>query len=111
MSWLDSAIEKASNPISVNVSDLGLDIDTIEVKPLSAAEFQTIKSFPEIAKLHGTDKNEVLGLRTVYEMIAKCDDSISWAKFNNLPLNLLAELATRVTEAVGTSGGGALGEA
>ena len=111
MTWLDSAIEKASNPITVDVSDLKLDVQTIDVKPLSAAEFQTIKSFPEIAKLHGADKQEVLGLRTVYEMIAKCDNSITWKKFNQLPLTLLAELATRVTNAVGTDGGGALGEA
>ena len=111
MTWLDSAIEKAGNPITVDVSDLDLDIDSIDVKPLSAAEFQTIKAFPEIAKLHGADKQEVLGLRTVYEMIAKCDDSISWKKFNQLPLTLLGELATRITTAVGTDGGGALGEA
>ena len=112
MSWLDSAIEKASEPIVVDVSDLSLDVESIHVKPLSAAEFQALKSFPDIAKLSGQDKAEVLGLRTVYEMIAKCDDSISWGKFNQLPLNLLAEIANRCTTAVGSpSGGGALGEA
>ena len=112
MSWLDSAIEKADEPIDVDVSDLGLDIESIQVKPLSASEFQALKSFPDIAKLSGSDRAEVLGLRTVYEMIAKCDEAISWAKFNRLPLNLLAEIANRCTNAVGSpSGGGVLGEA
>tara|TARA_R110000824_G_scaffold89354_5_gene219149 strand:+ start:379 stop:714 length:336 start_codon:yes stop_codon:yes gene_type:complete len=111
MTWLDSAIEKADQPVSFDVSDLGLDVENLECKPLSAAEFQTLKTLPEISKLDGSDRTEVMGLRTVYEMLAKCDDKISWQKFKSLPIVLLGELCIRATNAVGSAdGGGALGE-
>jgi len=110
MSWLDSAIEQANNPIDVDVSGLGLSEDIIQAKPLSAAEFQVLKAEPEIARLSGEDRNELLGLRTVYEMLSKCDKSLSWGKFRQLPMQLLGELATRVTAAVGTGQDGALGK-
>ena len=48
-----------------------------------------------------------------YEMIAKCDESLSWAAFQRLPLSLIGEIAIRVQAAVGTptqDGGGVLGE-
>lgn len=111
MSWLDNAIEQASVPIKFDVSDLNLGIEELEIIPLSAAEFQTLKSDPEISKLTGDDRNEMLGLRTVYEMVAKCDKSVTWGKWRQLPLQTLGEIATRATVAVGSpAGGGALGE-
>jgi|TARA_R100001163_G_scaffold65731_2_gene64345 hypothetical protein len=110
MSWLDSAIEQANNPIDVDVEGIGLGIKSLQAKPLSAAEFQVLKSEPEIAKLSGEDRNELLGLRVVYEMLAKCDSELSWNKFRQLPLSTLGELATRVTEAVGSPTEGALGK-
>ena len=78
MSWLDSAIEQANNPIDVDIEGLGLGIKTLQAKPLSAAEFQVLKSEPEIARLSGEDRNELLGLRVVYEMLAKCDSEVRW---------------------------------
>jgi hypothetical protein len=110
MSWLDNAIEQANNPIDVDVSGLGLSEDILQAKPLSAAEFQVLKSEPEIARLSGDDRNELLGLRTVFEMLSKCDSTLSWNKFRLLPMQLLGELATRVTAAVGTGQDGALGK-
>lgn len=110
MSWLDSAIEQANNPIDVDIEGLGLGIKTLQAKPLSAAEFQVLKSEPEIARLSGEDRNELLGLRVVYEMLAKCDSELSWNKFRQLPLSKLGELATKVTEAVGSTTEGALGK-
>jgi hypothetical protein len=110
MSWLDTAIERASQPITVDVSDLELGVEHLEVKPLSAAEYQTLKSDPDISKLVGEDRNEMLGIRTVYEMLAKCDSSLSWGKFRRMPLALLGEIATRVTATIGSpTGGGELG--
>jgi hypothetical protein len=109
-SWLDSALEQASNRITVNVADIGINLDEIEVLPLSAAEFQAIKSDPKIRKVDISDRAEVIGLRVVFEMMSKCDPDLSWGKFNDLPLNLLARIAERVTGAVGdVYGGGALG--
>jgi hypothetical protein len=44
-------------------------------------------------------------------MLAKCDDTLSWGKWKQLPLNVLAQIAAAVVEAVGSpSGGGVLGE-
>jgi len=108
--WLNSALEKASNPITVNVSDLGLDVDELQVKTLSASEFQILKKDPSMAGLSLSDKQEMVGLKTIYEMLAKCDDSITWGEFQKLPLQLLSNLAGRITETVGNAdGGGVLG--
>jgi hypothetical protein len=111
MSWVDSAIEAGASPIDVDVSDLDLDVDILQVLPLSAHEFYLLKLEPDIAKMaEGDDRNEILGLRTVFEMLHKCDSTLSWGKFRRLPLTLLGAIATRCTNAVGVSGGGVVGE-
>ena len=110
MSWLDNALEKASNSVEIDVRDLGLGVDTIQAIPLSAAEYQVLKRDPELAGLPEDDKTEALGIRAIFEMLAKCDKSLKWGKFKKLPLQTIGDLATKVTEAVGYSGGGALGE-
>lgn len=112
MSWVDGAIEAASNPIDVDVSDLGLEVKTLQVLPLSANEYNTLKLDPHITKMGaGQDRLEMLGMLTVFTMLNKCDKSLSWKKFMSIPLTLLSEIAQRCTDAVGsTTGGGALGE-
>tara|TARA_R110002050_G_scaffold7274_2_gene28408 strand:+ start:12430 stop:12771 length:342 start_codon:yes stop_codon:yes gene_type:complete len=112
MSWLDLAIEEANKPIIVDVSELPMGVKTVEVIPLSANEFTALKADPQLRKITDqNDKNEYLGLRTVYEMLAKCDNTISWPKFRQLPINLLGDLATKVTDAIGSpDGGGELGK-
>ena len=109
--WLDTAIEKALNPIKVNVAHIGLGVDELDVLPLSAAEFQKLKALPELTKIKNlSDRQEVFGLRVIYEMLAKCDESMTWNKFNSLPINTLAAIATAVNETVGTAqGGGVMG--
>lgn len=116
MSWVDSEIEKSASAVEVNVEHLGLTgedgkvVTTIEVLPLSAAEYQTLKSDPELKGLSADDKQELLGLKLVHLMIQKCDSSVTWAKFRKLPLQRITALATAVTAAVGLDGGGALGK-
>jgi hypothetical protein len=110
-SWIDSALDKASNPIKVNVAHIGLDVDEIEVLPLSASEFQKLKSDPVVSKITNlSDRQEVFGLRVVFEMMQKCDKTLTWEKFNSLPINVLAQLATVINTTVGSAdGGGVLG--
>ena len=111
MSWLDTAIEQAGKPVEVDIKDLNFGVDTLQALPLSAHEYQVLKADPEASKLSGEDRNEYLGIRMVYEMLAKCDPSLSWGKFRQLPVSVLGELANRVSASVGTpDGGGALGE-
>jgi len=117
LSWLDTTIAKASAPITVNVAHIGLEdedgiVQTLQAQPLSVGEYQALKADPSISKLSGEDKSEALGLRMAYEMLAKCDPSLSWAKWKQLPLLTLSSVAAAVVEAVGSpsSGGGALGE-
>ena len=116
MSWLDATIAKAGEPITVQVAHIGLEdedgiVQTLQAKPLSVGEYQALKADPSIHKLSGEDKQEALGLRMSYEMLAKCDTSLSWGKWKQLPLNILAQVAAAVVEAVGSpSGGGVLGE-
>ena len=117
MSWLDNAIEQSASPVDVDISSLGLNgadgklQESIEVLPLSAAEYQTLKSDPALKGLDTDDKQELLGLKLVHLMVQKCDKTITWNKFSQLPLQTLTQLATAITEAVGlTGGGGALGK-
>ena len=116
MSWVDTEIEKSASPIEVDASSLGLtgedgkEIATIDVLPLSAAEYQTLKSDPELKGLSTEDKQEILGLKLVHLMIQKCDKAVTWNKFRQLPLTTITSLATCVTSAVGLDGGGALGK-
>tara|TARA_R110001592_G_scaffold210521_3_gene462152 strand:+ start:55833 stop:56183 length:351 start_codon:yes stop_codon:yes gene_type:complete len=116
MSWVDGEIEKSASPIEVDVASLklkgedGKTIPTIEVLPLSAAEYQTLKSDPELKGLTPEDKQEILGLKLVHLMIQKCDSVVTWKKFRQLPLTTITSLATAVTGAVGIDGEGALGK-
>ena len=112
MSWIDGAIESGNAPIDVDVSDLDLDVDVIQVKPISANEYNLLKQDPEVTKITDEqDRMEILGMLTVCTMLKKCDNTISWGKFRQMPLTLISKLATLCTEAVGTDGGGGvLGE-
>jgi hypothetical protein len=117
-SWLDSTLDALDADIVCDIAGLGLigedgkDLKTILARPLSAAEYQVLKSNPEIKHLTGDDRTEALGLRMTYEMLAKCDNALNWTQFKNLPLNLLGKVAEKVIAAVGSpAGGGALGEA
>lgn len=91
----------------------GKAVETLLAKPLSAAEYQVLKSEPEIRTLSGDDRTEMLGLRMTFEMLAKCDSDLKWKSFKALPLQLIAALAGRVSAIIGTptaTGGGVLGE-
>ena len=119
MTWLDSTLDKLASDIEVDVSEIGLTgedgktITTLLARPLSAQEYQVLKSEPEIRNLHGQDRTELLGLRMTYEMLAKCDSTLKWGQFKRLPLTIIGAIALKVGEAVGQpleSGGGVLGE-
>lgn len=91
----------------------GKEVLTLMAKPLSASEYQVLKTEPQIRQLSGDDRTELLGLRMTYEMLAKCDDSLKWNSFQGLPLQLIAALAGRVSAIIGAptaTGGGVLGE-
>ena len=119
MTWLDSTLEQVSSAIEVDATGLGLTqadgkpLKVLMAKPLSASEYQVLKQEPEIRQLSGDDRTELLGLRMTYEMLAKCDDSLKWKAFKSLPLQMIAQIASRVSAAVGAptpDGGGVLGE-
>ena len=111
MSWIEPAIDNASQPIEIDVKDLCMGVDTLSVIPLSATEYQALKAHPDAIRISGDDKNEYLGMRMVYEMLHKCDNNLKWGQFQQLPIQLLGAISTRVTDAIGDLGGGALGEA
>lgn len=112
MTWLDNAIEKAGAEVAVDVKHLDLEIDTIMVKPLSANEYQVLKSHPEMKNITDPeDRAERLGLLMVAQMMNKCDSSITWNRLKHLPLTTLAALSQAITAAIGNAdGGGVLGE-
>ena len=91
----------------------GKELEMLLAKPLSAAEYQVLKSEPDIRQLSGDDRTEMLGLRMTFEMLAKCDSTLKWKVFTTLPLTMIAAIAQRVSAAVGAptpNGGGVLGE-
>lgn len=104
--WIDSVIDSMKNPIEVQVSHLNLKneegelIEKISVLPLSANEFQVLKSHPDMRDLKNhEDRAERLGLLVTFEMIRKCDSSVTLAKFKQLPLQLLNDLSTAIMNA------------
>lgn len=118
-SWLDSTLEAASADIEVNMTGVGLkgadgkEVSLLMCRPLSAHEYQLLKKDPTLHGLSSEDKQEMLGLKMCYEMLRKCDDTLTWGKFQALPLVLIGEIAQRVVKAAGSptpDGGGALGE-
>ena len=117
--WLDSTLDKANADIEVDMTGVGLvgedgkEVKVLMARPISAAEYQVLKSDPQAQKLKGEDRTEYLGLRMTFEMLAKCDATLTWGSFQKLPLNMLGELAQAVIQSVGQpteSGGGVLGE-
>ncbi len=109
-SWLDSALAASEQPVQVDISHLRIPEgdgfkETIEVRPLSAKEYQVLKSHPDIrASKDADDKMERLGLLVTYEMMKKCDDTLKFDTFKALPLTLLNDLSTAILAA--TRGGG-----
>ena len=110
MSWLDAAIEQSASPIEVDVAHLRIPegdgvVETIQVLPLSANEYQVLKAHPDMRKVKDPEeKAESLGLLVTFEMMRKCDASLEWKKFKQLPLQLLNDLSTAIL--VASRGGG-----
>jgi hypothetical protein len=101
--WVDGVIERMKAPIAVNVKHLNLKdgagalIESLEVLPLSANEFQVLKSHPDMRDVSGYEERaERLGLLVTFEMIRKCDKTVTLAKFKQLPLTLLNDLSTAI---------------
>ena len=95
------------------IGEDGKEVQSVMCRPISAAEYQVLKSDPELKGLSDQDKQQMLGLKMCYEMLRKCDSELTWGKFKTLPLMLIGEIATRVVKAAGTptlDGGGVLGE-
>jgi len=111
MSWLDSAIEQSTEPIIVEVGHLGIRdgegvLQEIQCLPLSANEYQVLKAHPEMRKLKdGDDRIERLGMLVTFEMMRKCDNSLTFKKFKELPLQLLNDLSTSILTASRGDGG------
>lgn len=115
MSWVAAALEKAKEAVDLDVEHLGLmdggeKLLNLQMMPLSMAEYQVLKSDPEIRKLTGRDRDELLGVRMAFEMLKKCDSSLNWKEFQTLPIATLTGIAVATAEALGGTDGGRLGE-
>jgi hypothetical protein len=100
MTWIDNIIEQASEPIIVVVNHLELGIDEIKVLPLSVKEYNGLKQNPELKGLSEEDRAERLGMLMVFEMMMKCDKTLTWESFQRLPLTVIGQLTTSIMEAV-----------
>lgn len=115
-SWMNKALAKASEPIMVDVSEVGLmdeadnPVTELMVVPLTMGEYQVLKANPEIAKLSGQDRDELLGIRMTFEMLKKADNSLTWRDYKALPLVILTGLAGKIAGVLGGEAGGVLGE-
>ena len=106
MSWLDNAVAQSSAPLSVDISSLGIlgddgsVVGSIEVVPVSAKEYQTLKHHPHVRQAAEQDKEERLGMVVTFEMMKKADSSLVWEQFRNLPIQMLNKLATLINGAM-----------
>ena len=110
MSWIDEALEAVKEPVLVDTSGLAGFPKTVSVIPLSASEYQVLKQHPDMRGLDESEAAEQLGLRMIFTMMEKCDDSLTYSKFMLLPLTTISALTELVLAATGVTGGGALGE-
>lgn len=112
--WVDGVIESMKMPLEVQVSHLGIRdesgelVESLMVLPLSANEFQVLKAHPDMKKVKGYEERaERLGLLVTFEMLRKCDKSVTLSKFKQLPLQLLNDLSTAIMGATRGSDGDA----
>jgi len=100
MTWIDNIIEQASEPVIVVVNHLNIGVDEIKVLPLSVKEYNGLKQNPELKGLSEEDRAERLGMLMVFEMMMKCDKTLTWESFQRLPLTVIGQLTTSIMEAV-----------
>ena len=105
MNWLESAVAQSNAPLDVDITTLGVmhdngPVTTIQVCPVSAAEYQTLKAHPEVRGLTGDDRDERLGMVVTFEMMRKADNELKWDTFKQMPIQLLNELAVLINAAM-----------
>ena len=100
MTWIDNVIEKASEPIVVVVKHLDIGVDEIHCLPLSVKEYNGLKLNPELIGLSDEDRAEKLGMLMVFEMMLKCDNTLTWDSFQRMPLTVIGQLTTAIMGAV-----------
>ena len=100
MTWIDNVIEKASEPMVVVVKHLDIGVDEITCLPLSVKEYNGLKLNPELIGLSEEDRAEKLGMLMVFEMMLKCDKSLTWDSFQRMPLTIIGQLTTAIMGAV-----------
>lgn len=106
MTWLDNAVAQSSAPLKVDILDLGiLDddgslVESIEVIPVSAKEYQVLKHHEHVRNAPEADREERLGMVVTFEMMKKADKTLKWDSFRSLPIQFLNRLATLINEAM-----------
>jgi hypothetical protein len=100
MTWIDNIIEQASEPMTVVVKHLNIGVDEIQVLPLSVKEYNGLKANPELLGLNAEDRAERLGMLMVFEMMLKCDKSLTWESFQRMPLTIIGQLTSAIMDAV-----------
>lgn len=100
MTWIDNVIEKASEPMVVVVKHLDIGVDEIQCLPLSVKEYNGLKLNPELIGLSDEDRAEKLGMLMVFEMMLKCDNTLTWDSFQRMPLTVIGQLTTAIMGAV-----------
>lgn len=100
MTWIDNVIEKASEPMVVVVKHLDIGVDEIHCLPLSVKEYNGLKLNPELIGLSDEDRAEKLGMLMVFEMMLKCDNTLTWDSFQRMPLTVIGQLTTAIMGAV-----------
>ena len=100
MTWIDNVIEQASEPMIVVVKHLDIGVDEIKCLPLSVKEYNGLKLNPELIGLSDEDRAEKLGMLMVFEMMLKCDNTLTWDSFQRMPLTVIGQLTTAIMGAV-----------
>jgi len=119
--WLHATVLNGREIQYIDVEEINLPdghgghLKVLPAIPLTVSEFNVLKAHPKVRNLSNqNDRNETLGMLSVYQCLSKADPTLKESEFWSLPLGVLGQIAEKVTDVLGGSskatGGGVLGE-
>lgn len=109
MSWITKTLEDIkNNGYTINVEDMNLKDDMgnpikeMKFGMLTEAEINAIEKHPDIISRRDENaKLRLIGMRIIFERLAKVDKSLVWEEFKMLDQSIIDKFAVKIQEALG----------